>query len=396
LLVGSHATDAAGTEAVLPRPVLRAAALAVGTGDAQSVKHRGRRFSLHRVARRPPSALVLRGTPTRARLRAALERSAYRLAAVPAGPFAALRASRPALAPYLDLLTRVAPTTLPVLLLGETGTGKELVARALHDASGRAGAFVAENCATLPEGLAEAELFGVRRGAFTDARESRLGLLRRANGGTLFLDEVADLAPTVQAKLLRALQEREVRAVGDDEPQPISLRIVAATSRELGDDAGRAGFRDDLYFRLAGLTVTLPPLRRAPEDLGFLVAALLERLAEEELAVAPDPTPEALFDLQGRAFRGNVRELEHLLRAAAALTAGPRLEAETLRRLTSAREEGESATTLEGHAIREALRLAGGVKSEAARRLGWTRQKLYRRLAALGLNDEGRRSTKTA
>jgi transcriptional regulator with GAF, ATPase, and Fis domain len=204
-----------------------------------------------------------------------------------------------------------------VLILGETGTGKELVARALHETSGRAGQFTAINCGALPRQLVAAELFGFRKGAFSGAQEDRSGLVRAADGGTLFLDEVGELPPEAQTALLRVLQEQEVLPIGGTRPVRIDLRIAAATHRDLEELVERAELREDLLARLSGFTMRLPPLRDRREDLSLLIPALLQR-------VAPDPakvrfTRGAARALLWHDWPQNVRELERCLAAAAAL-----------------------------------------------------------------------------
>jgi transcriptional regulator of acetoin/glycerol metabolism len=214
-------------------------------------------------------------------------------------------------------LSALARSDVPVLLLGESGVGKELAARTVHELSGRTGAFVGVNCAALPPTLLEATLFGHRRGAFTGAVDNRPGFIRSAHGGTLFLDEIGELSATGQAALLRVLQEREVIAVGDTEPIPVNARIVAATNRELTDEIAAGRFRNDLFARLAGLTVRLVPLRERSADLGLLIASLLRRLAPATNAVRiAGPAARALLDHD---WPNNVRELEMCLRAAGEL-----------------------------------------------------------------------------
>ncbi len=299
-------------------------------------------------------------------------------------PFLGALAASPSLAPVTTTLQLVAPTRLPVLLLGETGTGKEVLARALHDASGRRGGFVAENCAALPESLLEAELFGVRRGAFTGASEDRRGRFAEADGGTLLLDEVGDLPLGLQAKLLRVLQEGEVRALGADRARPVDVRIVAATHRDL-ESAAPPAFRRDLYYRLAGVVVHLPALRDRTRDLPYLCATLLARAARDGLGPGRRLGAAALAALARWPFPGNVRELDNLLRRAAAPSPAALIPCDVVG--LPRREAAAVDTNLEVRAILDALACAGGCKAEAARRLGWTRQKLYRRLEALSLFD---------
>ncbi|HET7501575.1 MAG TPA: sigma 54-interacting transcriptional regulator [Kofleriaceae bacterium] len=228
----------------------------------------------------------------------------------------ALRTFDGVLAERFATLARVAPTAVSVLLQGETGTGKELVARAVHQLSGRGGAFVAVNCGALPPSLIEAELFGHRRGAFTGAIGERLGLVRSADGGTLFLDEVGELPATSQAAFLRVLQEREVVPVGVDHPVKVDVRLCAATLRDLEALVATGQFRRDLYARLFGLTIELPPMRRRRVDLGLLARHLLALLpGGAELRLAPA----ALRTMLRHDWALNIRELEKVLTTAAAL-----------------------------------------------------------------------------
>jgi transcriptional regulator with PAS, ATPase and Fis domain len=228
----------------------------------------------------------------------------------------------PALAADFDALDRVARSQVPVLVLGDTGTGKERVARAVHEASRRRGACVAVNCAALPANLVESELYGYRRGAFSGATEDRPGLVRASDGGTLFLDEVGDLAAASQASLLRALQEREVVPLGATSPIPVDLRVVAATCQALDALVALGRFREDLLARLAGHVVQLPPLRERTEDLGLLIARLLARHGGGRAIALDRELARALFR---HAWPRNVRELEHALAAAIARADGDEL-----------------------------------------------------------------------
>jgi transcriptional regulator with PAS, ATPase and Fis domain len=235
----------------------------------------------------------------------------------------------PAFADNLADLAKVAPSAAPVLITGETGTGKEVTARALHQLSGRSGAFVAVNCGALAPTLIESELFGYRKGAFSGATDDRPGLIRTAHGGTLFLDEIAELPEASQVKLLRVLQEKEVVPVGDVEPVPVDIRVVAATHQDVAARVEDGRFRRDLYGRLAGFQIALPPLRDRLDDLGILVAALLTRLLGDRAGAIK------LQRSAGRAlFRYNwplnVRELEQALIAATALADGDKISLEQL------------------------------------------------------------------
>ncbi|MEQ1805413.1 MAG: sigma-54 dependent transcriptional regulator [Burkholderiaceae bacterium] len=222
------------------------------------------------------------------------------------------------------LIEKVARSMAPVLIDGESGTGKELVARSIHEVSVRcAQPFIAVNCSAIPEQLLEAEFFGYRKGAFTGAAEDREGFFQAANGGTLFLDEIGDLPLSMQSKLLRAIQERQVRPVGAVSELPVNVRLLSATHKDLGAEVHQGQFRQDLYYRLNVIQIRVPPLRERMVDLGDIAAHVLERLARE--AGAPTIarlTSEALEHLARYAFPGNVRELENLLHRAVALSAG--------------------------------------------------------------------------
>jgi two-component system response regulator PilR (NtrC family) len=223
-----------------------------------------------------------------------------------------------------SLVEKVARSMAPVLVQGESGTGKELVARAIHDVSARAGQpFVAVNCGAIPETLLEAEFFGVRKGAFTGANADRDGFFQAANGGTLFLDEIGDLPFAMQSKLLRAIQERAVRAIGATTEQTMNVRIVSATHKDLAAEVQAGRFRQDLFYRLNVIDIKVPPLRERLVDLPAIADALLARLAREA-GVTPPPrlAPDARALLARYAFPGNVRELENLLHRAVALSDG--------------------------------------------------------------------------
>ncbi len=223
----------------------------------------------------------------------------------------------PAMLEVLSLVDRITETTVPVWVYGESGTGKEMIARALHFNSSRAKKpFVSENCSALPETLLESELFGHRKGAFTHADRDKKGLLEYASGGTVFLDEIADMSPTMQAKLLRFLQEGEIRPLGSNELIKVDVRVVSASNRDLSELIGEGKFREDLYYRLNGVTVVLPPLRERMEDLPILVQHFLKKLAKDEKKEPLEIAPEALEMLMEYQWPGNVRELENTIRTA--------------------------------------------------------------------------------
>ena len=217
-------------------------------------------------------------------------------------------------------IRKVAPSMAPVLIHGESGTGKELVAQAVHGCSHRSdGPFVPVNCGAIPENLLEAEFFGARKGSYTGATQDRDGFFQAARGGTLFLDEIGDLPLAMQAKLLRAIQERRVRALGDTQEEPVDVRIVSATHRDLAAEVQAGRFRQDLFYRLNVIEIVVPPLRERREDLPALCHALLGRIAADAGIPTPVPSERLLQELQEAPLEGNVRELENLLHRAMAL-----------------------------------------------------------------------------
>jgi len=263
------------------------------------------------MGRRPPAPPAPAPAPGRA-------------PAAAGSPLARLVGSSETMAHVRGLVEKVARSMAPVLVQGESGTGKELVARAIHDVSARAGQpFVAVNCGAIPEQLLESEFFGVRKGSFTGANADRDGFFQAANGGTLFLDEIGELPFAMQSKLLRAIQERAVRAIGASTEQPLNVRIVSATHKDLAAEVQAGRFRQDLFYRLNVIDIKVPPLRERLEDLPAIADALLARIARE---AGVQPPPRLSQDARGRlaryAFPGNVRELENLLHRAVALSAG--------------------------------------------------------------------------
>jgi two-component system, NtrC family, response regulator HydG len=240
--------------------------------------------------------------------------------------------STPAMREIYDLVERVADTDAPLLIVGETGTGKGVVARAIHAQGSRADqAFVAVNCAALPENLLESELFGHVKGAFTGATASRVGLLKEADGGTLFLDEIGEMSPALQAKLLHVLESGSVRAVGEDKERPIDTRILAATHRDLRERVAQKAFREDLLYRLDVITIALPPLRQRRDDIPALVAHFIERAKQKHpKSVIESIAPAALQRLLEHRWPGNVRELEHVIERAVLLGRGPQITVQDL------------------------------------------------------------------
>jgi DNA-binding NtrC family response regulator len=281
-----------------------------------------------------------------------------------------------------------------VLIEAASGTGKELVARAVHETSlRREGPFMPVDCGALPESIAEAELFGHERGAFTGAIRAAPGLFRSANGGTLFLDEVGELSPRLQSKLLRAIQEREVRPLGASAAVPIDVRIISATNRDLEGEVKKGCFRSDLFYRLRVVSIQLATLRERPEDIPVLAAHFLERHGEGRGILGLEP--EALEALLTHPWEGNVRELENSIEAAVALARGPRLTVTDLG-LSSVRGGTREALrpegiplTLPGYeraCLEEALVQAEGDIRRAASLLGIGRSTLYRKLKTHGIH----------
>jgi len=306
------------------------------------------------------------------------------------------------------MIGRVAPTDMTVLLSGESGTGKELVARAIHQHSVRAeGPWIALNCAAIPESLLESELFGHERGAFTGATARKLGCFEVTSGGTLFLDEVGELPLAVQAKLLRALQEKEIRRLGSHEPIPVDVRIIAATNRTLESSVARGEFREDLYYRLNVIHLHLPPLRARREDIPILARHFLTRSSQELKRSVGGFTPEVLDRLVAHSWPGNVRELENTLKQALLTCRGYLIAPEDLR-LQELSVEADSATPqhdpleagieqvllahaggayryVEDRLIRKVLDLTRYNQVQAARLLGITRNVLRHRMKQTGL-----------
>jgi transcriptional regulator with PAS, ATPase and Fis domain len=301
------------------------------------------------------------------------------------------------MAEVYTLIARVAGLDTTVLIQGETGTGKELVARAIHAASARADRpFVVIDCAALPEALFESELFGHERGAFSGALTARPGLFETSAGGTCFLDEIAELTPPLQARLLRALQERAIRRVGGNEPIPIDVRIVAATTRDLHALVSAGEFRDDLYYRLNVVTIAVPPLRERATDIPLLAQHFLEKFAEETGRPVKRLAPPTLALLASYQWPGNVRELEHAIERAVALASSETLLPEDLP--SHVRQEPAPAPRLPATGmtlddvkrwyIQKVLDEAGGNKVRAADLLGINRRTLYRILERQAPDDE--------
>jgi sigma-54 dependent transcriptional regulator, acetoin dehydrogenase operon transcriptional activator AcoR len=326
-------------------------------------------------------------------------------------PRAELATFDPVLRDVLARMARLATSDMPILVLGETGTGKEVVSRAIHELSERRGPFVAVNCAAITPTLLEAELFGHRKAAFSGALTDRLGHIRTSDHGTLFLDEIAELSSQGQAALLRVLQEREVVPVGDTLPIPVDLRVVAATNRDLAARVADGAFREDLYARIAGFTVTLPPLCARRADLGLVIAALLRRLPGGERVRV---TWSAAVQLFRYVWPRNIRELDRTLEAAAVLAGGDPIELEHLADAIRVAQDDDATTDDEAAAmsaitdgettllraplspgdaerkqrLEELLRIHDYNVSEVARALGKDRTQIYRWLRRFGLRRD--------
>lgn len=325
----------------------------------------------------------------------------------PESPFAKIVGGSPVMRGVLERARAAAQSSAPVLLVGETGTGKEMLAQAIHRASPRAGrSFLPVNCAAIPHELVESELFGHRKGAFTGAVADHRGLFEAAHGGTLFLDEIAELPPGAQAKLLRVLEEGEVRPVGATNRMHVDVRVLSACNRPLAEIAGGA-LREDLFFRVSTIVIEVPPLRRRPEDLYLLIERFLQEFIQRYgRQISLDRA--ALDQLLGYSFPGNVRELAHILESAVAVsTENPQVIHERdITPLLRAQAGGTPSPTsvasdcslenLEKFAIRQALRIANGNKSRAAELLGLSRGSLYRKLREYGLESEVAESDRTS
>jgi two-component system, NtrC family, response regulator PilR len=332
----------------------------------------------------------------------ALVRSALSLpAAAPAKDQQLLGDSAP-LAQVRELIGKLARTQAPVYISGESGSGKELAARLIHENGARRDKpFVPVNCGAIPENLMESEFFGYKKGAFTGAAEDREGFFQAADGGTLFLDEVAELPLAMQVKLLRAIQEKRVRKVGAPQEDPVDVRIISATHQNLAELVTAGRFRQDLFYRLNVIELRMPPLRECREDVPAIAASVLERLARQHGVPAPRLKPAAVQALEAYDFPGNVRELENILERALALSGSEEIGVIDLRLAPAAEEQepsngggGETLPDyldgLERKAILEALGKTGFNRTAAAKLLGITFRQLRYRMQRLGITDESR------
>jgi DNA-binding NtrC family response regulator len=306
-------------------------------------------------------------------------------------------AKSPAMRKLVDLARRLARVDSTVLITGESGSGKERIARLVHEESARvAGPFIAVNCGAITETLLESELFGHARGAFTGATQDRPGLFEAANRGTLLLDEVGDVPPAMQVKLLRAIQERKIRRVGENRERPVDVRIVAATNRDLARAVASGAFRQDLYYRLKVVELRVPPLRERREDVLPLARVLLADAALRMKRKISGLAPSAADRLLRHGWPGNVRELENAMERAAALAGGSRVEIEDLPdeirqvipRPAAAAGEVRPLEEVEKEHILAALEANGGNQTHTARQLGIGAATLYRRLKSYGMTGD--------
>jgi two-component system response regulator HydG len=302
----------------------------------------------------------------------------------------------PSMVTLLDMMSMVAPSEATVLITGESGTGKELIARSLHfNSQRREKPLVVVNCAAITETLLESELFGHEKGAFTGADRRREGRFKQADRGTIFLDEIGEMSPTMQAKLLRVLQEKEIQRVGGEETINVDVRVVAATNRDLETEVAQGRFREDLFYRLNGMPLNVPPLRERQEDIPLLAQHFMKKFAEKNRKIVKGFVPLAMDMLINYEWPGNVRELENAIERAVILLTGEHITEQQLPlnitekypdlmesptpeiRVT---DGSRSLEEIEREAIMETLKASGANKAEAARRLGITRKTLHNKL----------------
>jgi len=333
------------------------------------------------------------------RVRTALRRPSDGAAEIELGPESLIIGNDPAIVEVYNAVARVAPLPIPVLVRGETGTGKELIARALHQFGASPDqAFVPLNCGALPENLLESELFGHRKGSFTGADRDHRGAIEAARNGTIFLDEVGELSTALQVKLLRFLQSGEVRAVGAENAVEVPVRVVAATNRDLRAEADAGEFREDFFYRLAAYEIVLPPLRERRSDIPLLVEHFRRRHQERLGVIDLQPaSPEVIDNLVAHSWPGNVRQLEHVVQRAI-VDSGSLADEQMIRSLLAANGSDQqdippepgigddlTLTDLERRHIEAVLRRCEGNRTRAAEILGIERKSLYRKAERLGI-----------
>ena len=340
------------------------------------------------------------------RVAAAAKRAVPQISEIAEPPASRIIGVSPPMIEMYKAMSRVAPLNVPVLILGESGSGKELVAESIHDLGDRAsGPFIAINCGAIPDTLLESELFGAVRGAFTDARHDRRGALSRADGGTLFLDEIGDISPSFQVKLLRFLQDGVVTPLGAEKSQRVNVRVVAATHRDLKQRVSAGEFREDLYYRLAGYEIAVPPLRERRSDIPMLVEHFRRKIAAEmKREEIRGPAAAVLDVFAAYTWPGNVRQLEQVLRRMVIDTGGltdADVAAQTVRAIAPAgreddqerglkpaapQDELQSLDDAEKKHIEAVLRATGGNQTQAAFILGIERKTLARKIKRFGIS----------
>lgn len=312
--------------------------------------------------------------------------------------FDAIIGNSPGMRRAVQVARQVAASDIPVLILGESGTGKELFANAIHNASRRRKArFVPMNCASMTESIMEDELFGHIKGAYTDARQERAGRFEHADGGTLFMDEIGDMPPTMQAKLLRVLENGEVVRLGSNDPIKVNVRLISATNRNLEEMVAEKQFRQDLYFRIKGVVISIPPLRERREDIPLLIHFFLKHAADKHGKPVDSLLPEAQQVLMSYSWPGNVRELKTAIENMVILSTGPRLGLESLPDdIRPAKEVlsgginnlvGISIEQAEKELIRNTLKMTNGNREQAAKLLGIGERTLYRKIKEYDLTE---------
>lgn len=372
---------------------------AYGTVDtAVECMKRGAYDYISKPFKKDEIVMVLKKAEERERLRE--ENSRLRHAVEGCFNYAGIISRNPRMEEIFSRIRRVADLKTTVLILGESGTGKELVARALHRNGRRAPKpFVAVNCGAIPENLLESELFGHVRGAFTNATSDKAGLFEQADGGTLFLDEIGEMPPALQVKLLRVIQEEEIRRVGASVSSRVDVRIVSATSRDLEADIHAGRFREDLYFRLNVFCLRLPPLRERVDDIPLLVEHFLRRAFRDREVEQPGIEPDAMRNLMSYVWPGNIRELENAMEHAAIVCEGscistaclpaPVRSADSPRSLLEQEEDlsiKRAEDAIERDLIRKALARTGGNRTQAAKILEISHRSLLYKLKEFGID----------
>jgi two-component system response regulator PilR (NtrC family) len=369
--------------------------LLTGYGTIETAVEAMREGAYDFITKPPKKAIILSAVERAIERQNLTQENTYLRAQLSKGaPLDELIGSSPSFKKVLEMIERVAPLVSTVLITGESGTGKELVARAIHRKSPRASnRFIPVNCAALPENLIESELFGYMKGAFTGAARDKSGLFKVAEGGTIFLDEVVSIPLNLQVKLLRAIEQKEIMAVGGTQPEVVDVRIVAATNKNLAEEVAKGYFREDLYYRLNVIDLVIPPLRERLEDMPNLVNHFL-KVYNVQLGKKIHSVAEAVLQsFKNYEWKGNVRELENVIERAMIMCDGNTLRLEHFPPMFSQKAfPEESSSGLKGsvrkferETILKALESAGQDKNKAANLLGMSLSSLYRKMAELGI-----------